>query len=64
MVRLRNQLMASRSSDPTVLKLREWTEKLVRNAVKTRNQPVIASVRTGVLLYVALRTLTKSYYSS
>lgn len=61
--RLRNQLMASRSSDPSVLKLREQTEKLVKNSVKTRNQPVIASVRTGVLLYIALRALTKQHYT-
>lgn len=61
--RLRNQLMASRSSDPTVLKLRDQTEKLVKNAVRTRNQSVIASVRTGVLLYIVLRVLTKQYYT-
>lgn len=62
--RVRNQLMASRSSDPAVLKLRKQTEKLVRNAVKTRNQPVIASVRTGVILYIVLRVLTRQYYTN
>lgn len=61
--RLRSLLMASRSSDPTVLKLRELTEKMVREAVKSRNQAVIASVRTGVILYITLRTLTKQHYS-
>lgn len=61
--RLRALLTASRSSDPTVLKLRDLTEKLVRNSVKTRNGAVIASVRTGVLLYLALRALTKQHYS-
>lgn len=64
LARLRALLMASRSSDPTILKLRELTEKLVRNSVRTRNQPVIASVRTGTLLYLVLRTLTKQYYSN
>lgn len=63
MSRLRNLLMASRSSTPAVLKLREQTEKLVNNAVKTRNPSVVASVRTGVLLYIVLRAMTKSYYT-
>lgn len=63
MMRVKNQFTASRSSDPTVLLLRKHTETLVRAAVKTRNQPVIASVRTAVLLYIILRVLTKQYYS-
>lgn len=61
--KLRALLMASRSTDPSVLKLRELTEKLVRNAVTTRNGAVVASVRTGVLLYITLRALTKDYYT-
>lgn len=61
--RLRFLLTASRSSDPSVLALREMTEKLVTQAVKTRNSAVIAAVRTGVLLYLVLRTLTKNHYS-
>jgi hypothetical protein len=61
---VRSLLMASRSSDPSVLKMREQAEKLVMNAVKTRNGAVIASVRTGLLLYVILRAMTKQYYTN
>jgi len=61
--KLRALLMASRSSDPSVLKLRNLTEKLVRQSVTTRNNAVIASVRTGVLLYITLRALTKDHYT-
>jgi hypothetical protein len=63
LTKLRSLLMASRSSDATVLKLRQHTEKLVRQSVTTRNNAVIASVRTGVLLYITLRALTKDHYS-
>ena len=63
LTKLRSLLMASRSSDASVLKLRQHTEKLVRNAVTTRNGAVISSVRTGVLLYITLRALTKDHYS-
>lgn len=61
--KIRALLMASRSSDPAVLKLREKGDRLVKAAVKTRNPSVIASVRTGLLLYITLRALTKQYYS-
>jgi hypothetical protein len=63
LARLRALLMASRSSDPTVLKLREYTEKMVMNSIKSRNPAVIASVRTGVLLYLTLRAMCKQHYA-
>jgi hypothetical protein len=59
---LKNLLTASRSVDPTVLKLRKQMEMLVRDSVKTRNNAVVASVRTAALLYLILRSLTKNHY--
>lgn len=64
LARLRVLLTASRSSDPSVLKLREYTEKMVSQAILSRNPAVIASVRTGVLLYITLRAMTKNHYSN
>lgn len=61
--KLRALLMASRSTDTTVIRLRNDAEKLVSNSVRTKNASVVASVRTGVLLYIALRALTRNYYS-
>lgn len=63
LAKLRALLMASRSSDPSVLKLREETEKLVRASIKSKNNAVIASVRTGVLLYIVLRVMARDHYS-
>jgi hypothetical protein len=64
LAKLRSLLMASRSSDPTVLKLREYTERMVGQAIRSRNPAVVAAVRTGVLLYITVRAMTKGYYSN
>lgn len=61
--RLRALYTASRSSDPVVLRLRANTEKLVRKATRQTNSSVVASVRTGVLLYIVVRTLTMHRYT-
>lgn len=60
--RLRGLYMASRSSDPALLKLRNTGEKLIRKAVQSKNPSMLAAVRTGVLLYVVLRTFSKDHY--
>lgn len=62
-MKLRALLVASRSSDPQVMSLRTNADRLVKAAVKNRNPSILASVRTSVLLYIALRALTRNYYS-
>ena len=54
--------MASRSSDPLVLKLRDLATKITMKATKIRTTATIASIRTGLMLYVVLRMLTKNKY--
>lgn len=54
--------MASRSSDPLVLKLRDLATKITVKAVKIKTVATIASIRTGLALYIVLRTLTKNKY--
>lgn len=61
--RLRALYMASRSNDPSVAKMKEIAERLVEKATRSRNSTVVSSVRTGVLLYLVLRTFTKSHFS-
>jgi hypothetical protein len=60
--KLRALYMASRSTDPGLLKMRALGEKLVKKAVKTTNASAAASVRTGVMLYIVLRTFAKQHY--
>ncbi len=63
LVRLRGAYTSSRSSDPYLLEMREITERVIKPAVKTKTTSVVASVRTGVLLYIVLRAYTKRHYT-
>jgi len=62
--KLRGTYMSSRATDEKLIKIRELSEKIVRNATKTKNDSVIAAVRTGFMLYVNLRCLTMAHYSN
>lgn len=63
MPKLRALFMASRMADPTLLKTKALSEEIVRKAIKSRTDSVVASVRTGLQLYIVLRCLTKDHYS-
>ena len=61
--KLKGSLMSSRSSDEDLFKLRDIGDIIVKKATNNKNDSVISSVRTGVMLYVALRTFTLKHYS-
>lgn len=61
---LRGVIMASRSSDPALFALREKTEKIVVSATGNKNESQVASVRTGILLYIVLRAITMKHYTN
>jgi len=61
--RLRSLYMASRSSDQSLIKMREYATKILKKSVKSSNQSMIASVRTGTMLYIVLRAFSMNYYS-
>ena len=61
--KLRNLYMASRTTDPVMLGLREVGESLVQRSVRSKNTSVISATRTGLMLYIVLRTLTMHHYS-
>jgi hypothetical protein len=62
--KLRGVYMSSRSTDPVLFSLRQKVEKMVKAATGNRNNSVIAAVRTGVLLYIVLRSYTMRHYAS
>lgn len=62
LVKFRALYMASRAKEPRLLQMRDDAEKLVASSIKSRNNTVIASVRTGLLLYILLRTFTMHHY--
>lgn len=53
---------ASKTNSSTVLKLREYFDKLVKDNIKSKNPATISGVRTGIVLYIILRTLTKGHF--
>lgn len=61
--RLRSLYMSSRSSDPSLMKMRELSLVISKRAVRSNNKSLLASVRTGVMLYVVLRTFSMNYYA-
>lgn len=64
LARLRGVYMSSRSTDPALLKIREQCETMVGKAISNKNNSVLSSVRTGVLLYITLRAMTKKHYTA
>lgn len=60
--KLRAIYMSSRSSDPSLLKMRSLGEKILKKVMVGRSVAVIASVRTGLMLYIVLRTFSMKHY--
>lgn len=64
LVRLRSMYMASRMADQTLIKTKELAEKVVESAVNTKSPSTIASIRTGLQLYIVLRAMSMYYYQN
>lgn len=60
--RIRGLYTASRSSNPILEEMKEIGEKMVRKDVKIVNNANVAALRTGLLLYIVLRTMCKNHY--
>jgi hypothetical protein len=63
LARLRGVYTAARSTDPILMDIRQRTENLVKEATGTRNVSLLPPIRTGVLLYIVLRSLAKRHYA-
>lgn len=61
--RLRGVYMSSRSTDPVLMHLRDTLGALITAATGNKNETAISSVRTGVMLYLVLRTMTMRHYT-
>lgn len=60
---IRGVYMSSRSTDLELLRVREKAETVVFKATNNKNESIIASVRTGLLLYIILRAYSMHFYS-
>lgn len=61
--KLRNIYMASRMSDPVLIGMRDLAEGIVKDSISSRNKAVIASVRTGLQIYLILRAFSMKHYT-
>lgn len=61
--RLKGIYMSSKSSDVNLLRIRELSQKIVKQATTTKNENVVSSLKTGLLLYIVIRALAMNYYS-
>lgn len=62
--KLKNLYSASRMNDPQLIKMRDLADKIINRSVKSRNSAALASVRTGLQLYIVLRSFARNYYTS
>ncbi len=61
--KLRGVYMSSRSTETDLLHIRAIAEKIIKIATGSKNDNAIASVRTGLLLYIVLRAFTMHHYN-
>ncbi len=64
MSKLRSMYMASRMSNESLLETKKMAERVVTNAISAKNASVIASVRTGLQLYLVLRAMAMRFYQN
>ncbi len=62
--RLKGIYTSSRATDQDLKDMRKITEKFVAHAIDNKVSTNISSVRTGFLLYIMARTLTKHHYTT
>lgn len=62
-ITLKSLFTASKTNSTTVIELREYFDQMVKDNIKSRNPATIAGCRTGVVLYIILRTLTIHFYN-
>lgn len=63
LVRLKGVYVSSRSTDTDLLQLRTTGTELIANAIGKTNEQTVAAIRTGIFLYICLRSYTKHHYT-
>lgn len=64
LVKLKGVYMSSRSTDPALIQLRQKTEDIAKNATGNRHPSILASIRSGILLYIVARSFTMKHYTT
>ena len=61
-LQLKAVFTASKTNSSTVIKLRDYFDSLVKKNIKNKNPATISGIRTGIVLYLMIRALTKHHY--
>lgn len=62
LLKFRALYMASRNKEARMIDMKHQAEHIAKTA-KTKSSTVIASLKTGLMLYILLRTLSKQHYN-
>lgn len=62
--RVKAMITASKSNDPSVIQMRKDADRFVKRGCKIRNIAASAGLRTGLILYIIIRTFTRSHYTN
>lgn len=62
--RMKSLYQSAKSSDPLLLSMRKDADLIVTKTkeIKSKDPSILASLRTGLMLYILFRTFTKDYY--
>jgi hypothetical protein len=61
--RTRGLYTSSRSTDPALMQMRKLGEKFIKKECKINSPTQLSALRTGLLLYIVLRTMAMNHYS-
>lgn len=61
--RLKALYTSSRTTDSSVINMRDLSYKISKKAIKTSNDSLLSSVRTSIMLYIVLRAFSMPYYT-
>jgi len=64
LMKFRGLYTSSRTQDSTILRMRDTAERIVKRSVKSKNPAVVAAIRTSMLMYILIRTLTMHHYGT
>ena len=61
--KLKGVYASSRSSEPLLLEIRDIAEQIVIKSMVTKNNNLVASLKTTLMLYIVIRAFTMNYFS-
>lgn len=61
-IKLKGTFMSSRNTDASLRKTKSDFEEMVKLATGNKNNNILAAVRTGLMIYIVIRTISMKHY--